>query len=342
MDSKQLVKTAAFTTAFAAGAAAGYLYSSRQSSALQEGSPRNLDKPALLAAVELGGTSCRVAVAYSNDPTSLVESAEMDTTTPKSTLPQIVEFLSKHAPFAALGVASFGPLDLDKSSKTYGFITTTPKPGWQNCDLLSHFQHFRVPIGFDTDVNAPALAELTYGNHSGDSCAYITVGTGIGVGVVVNGRPVHGLIHPEGGHIMVKRPANDTYEGWASIHQFSIESMASARACAERAQVATKDLANLEDNNPVWGDVAYYLAQLCISICYLVSPHVIVMSGGVMKRSILFDKIREKFYEINQGYISADIVLNHLDQYIVPSKYGNDMGIIGAVELARRAALGSL
>lgn len=339
MDSKPLTKLAALTSAFAAGAALTHFYHTRQKRGSDNAPPQTLEPTALLAAIELGGTSCRAAFAFSDDPTTLVDHIEVPTTDPAATLSAIVQFLQSHAPFAALGVASFGPVDLDPSSNTYGYITTTPKPGWKSCNLLSYFEHFKAPIGFDTDVNAPALAEQQYGGHKGDSCAYITVGTGIGVGLVIDGRPVHGLVHPEGGHIMTLRPEDDKYEGWSNIHKLSAESMASAAACAQRAGVNATELASLKDDNPVWDDVAYYLAQLCLTICYMVSPHVIVLSGGIMKRTILFEKIRAKFHELNEGYIAADLVLNHLDEYIVPSKYGNDIGIIGAIELARQSAL---
>lgn len=334
-----VTRAATLTTAFAAGAALSYLYT-RYSSKTASSSEKDLSGTALLAAVELGGTSCRAAVAHADDTTVLIDSIEVGTADPPTTMLVIVQFLDSHAPFVALGVASFGPLDLNRSSPTYGYITTTPKVHWRDYNLLKHFEHYNVPIGFDTDVNAPALAELRLGSHVGDSIAYITVGTGIGVGLVIEGRPVHGLVHPEGGHVMTMRPDDDKYQGWAVIHKKCVESMASAQACAERAGVAPTELAKLEDDNPIWDDVAFYLAQLCISICYLTSPHVIVLSGGVMNRSVLFEKVRSKFHVFNDGYIASDLVLNHLDKYIVPSKYGNDIGIIGAVELARRAALG--
>lgn len=336
-----LMQAAKLSAAFAAGATLAYMYNRYTSTESPRSVARELPGTALLAAVELGGTSCRAAVAHADDTTTLIDTMEVETTDPQSTMSVIVRFLDSHAPFQALGVASFGPVDLDRSSATYGYITTTPKVRWRNCNLLKYFEHYHVPIGFDTDVNAPALAELRLGSHSGDSIAYITVGTGIGVGLVVGGRPVHGLVHPEGGHLMVARPPHDKYEGWADFHKTSVESMASAQACADRAGVKTLELSTVADESPVWDDVAYYLAQLCISICYLASPHVIILSGGVMKRSILFDKIRKKFHAINEGYIAKDIVLNHLDKYIVPSTHGNEIGIIGAIELARIAALGS-
>lgn len=340
-SSPALRQATTIAVAFAAGAATSYLLIKPRILASQRQSEQrsiSISPTSLLAAVELGGTSCRAAVAYADDPTTIVDIIETPTTDPIATVGQIVRFLRRHEPFASLGVASFGPIDLDKTSDTYGFITTTPKPGWQNFDLLGAFKEFRVPMGFDTDVNAPALAELRYGGHEkADSCAYITVGTGIGVGVVVNGQPIHGLVHPEGGHIMTLRKDGDTYPGWCHIHRLSAESMASARACAERTGVEMPDLATVSDDHPAWDDVAYYLAQLCITITYMVSPHVIVLSGGVMKRTILFNKIRKQFKELNEGYIAADKIKNHLNDFIVPSAYGNQIGIIGAIELARRA-----
>lgn len=338
---KQIVGLA---TAFATGAALSHIYTvSRIQQRIDSNDQslsrdRQLPPTALLAAVELGGTSCRVAVAYADDPTTTVDLVEVPTIDPNSTVRAIATFLRGHVSFVALGIASFGPIDLDKSSSTYGFITTTVKPGWQNFNLLGAFSEFHVPIGFDTDVNAPALAELKYGGHENvDSCAYITVGTGVGVGVVVDGNPVHGLAHPEGGHIMVLRKSDDQYPGWSHIHRESVESMASARACAERIGVDPSELASAADDHPAWEDIAYYLAQACITITYIASPQVIVLSGGVLKRTILFEKIRKHFEILNDGYIGVEKLRNNLDKFIVPSAYGNQIGIIGALELARRA-----
>lgn len=339
--SPRVYSWATAAAAFALGATATHLVHRYFPSTPTPASPSSLPATALLAAVELGGTTCRAAVAFADDPTKLFDETEVPTTDPLTTISHILRFLRSHAPFVSLGVASFGPLDLDTNSNTYGFITTTPKRGWKHTDLLSYFSEFHVPIGFDTDVNAPAMAEFRYGNHPGDSCAYVTVGTGIGVGLVINGKPVHGLVHPEGGHIMALRKVGDVYSGWEDIHPMSVESMASARACAERTGVQMKDLASVSDSHPAWDDVAYYLAHLCLCICYIASPHVIVLSGGVMKRRILFKKIRNIFSSLNNGYISSEAVLNHLDTYIVPSAYANEIGIIGAIELARHAAIGS-
>lgn len=335
-------KAATIAVSFAAGVGLTHIYHTRRLTQHSKADPTQFSVPstALLAGVELGGTSCRVGVAYADNPTSLFDSIELKTNDPVTTTRQIVRFLKKHEPFSALGIASFGPIDLNRDSPTYGYITTTPKPGWQHFNLLAAFTEFNVPIGFDTDVNAPALAEIRYGGHDGDSCAYVTVGTGIGVGLVVNRAPVHGLVHPEGGHIMPLRKQGDVYGGFSNMHRGSVESHAAAQACAERIGVDMKELATVGDEHPAWDDIAYYLAQLCISITYLVSPHVIVLSGGVMKRLVLFEKIRRIFLELNEGYIEAEKVTKRVEEYIVPSGYGNLIGIIGAIELARRAAAG--
>lgn len=169
------------------------------------------------------------------------------------------------------------------------------------------------------------------------SCAYITVGTGIGVGLVVNGAPIHGLLHPEGGHLMPTVHPDDTYVcEWTELHPTSIESMAAAQACADRCGVPTSDLASVRDDHPEWSFVAYYIAQLALSITFLVSPHFIVISGGVMKRRSLFPKIRSHFKDLNDGYIDRPEISQALDSYIVPSSFGNDAGIIGACELGRQ------
>lgn len=168
------------------------------------------------------------------------------------------------------------------------------------------------------------------------SCAYVTVGTGIGVGVVVNGEPVHGLMHPEGGHVTPERHPRDTYSGWSVIHRSSVESLASAQACAERCGVSMDKLPEVSDDDPSWDVVAYYLAQLCYTVTLILSPHFIVLSGGVMQRLSLFPLIRNHFAALNNGYINVPKIRESIDTYIVPSAFGSNSGVIGAIELARR------
>ena len=271
---------------------------------------------ALLAAVEGGGTTWVVAIAQGSAD-NVVERAEFPTTTPDETLGACVEWLRTRQ-YDALGVACFGPVDLQPSSETYGYITTTPKPGWQNVDVLGRFRALRpgVPFGFDTDVNAPALAEYLHmsaqaaehGAATPSSCCYITVGTGIGVGLVVNGAPVHGLMHPEGGHIAVPRRAVDlSFEGSNPKDCFGgscAENMCCSLALAKRAGLAsTSGLAKLDDAHEAWDAAAYYIGAMCANVVLLASPERIVLSGGVMLRKTLFPKIRHAMQLQLNGYI---------------------------------------
>lgn len=295
------------------------------------------------AGVEGGGTTFVVALA-SGEPLRIVERAEFPTKIPPSeTLREVSAWLAARK-YDALGVAMFGPVDLDPKSPTWGYITTTPKPGWQDVDVMGPLLAVRpVPHGFDTDVNAPALEEFRhFARPNEESCAYITVGTGIGVGLVVNGRCVKGLVHPEGGHIPVLRRPGDTFPGLlGSPHPWSAEGLCSAPAISERAGVPQSALQALPDDAPVWSDVAWILGSLCATLTLLCSVERIVLGGGIMQRRSLFPKIRAATREILDGYIKHPKVLQDgpdgIDSYIVPSARGNDAGIYGALALAADA-----
>jgi fructokinase len=301
----------------------------------------------ILAAVEGGGTTWVCAIAH-DDPTNIVERAEFPTTTPAETLGKCCDWLRTRT-YDALGVATFGPVDLNKSSPTYGYITTTPKPGWKNTDVLGPLCALRkVPFLFDTDVNAPALAEfleMQREGHKGSSCAYITVGTGIGIGLVVNGQPVHGLMHPEGGHVAVPRhTADGSFAGSNPKDCFGglcAENMACSVALAQRAGLSdTSGLATLPDDHPVWEAAGHYLGALCANLTLLVSPERIVLSGGVMLRKTLFPSVRANMQKHLNGYLQLPAVLDAVDTFIVPSKHGNKAGMVGAMTLALQAAKG--
>ena len=306
-----------------------------------------------LAAVEGGGTTFVVAIAL-NDPTNVVDRAEFPTTSPKETLQKCCDWLSQRR-YDALGVACFGPVDLKKGSPTYGYITTTPKPGWKNTNILGPLRAVRpsVPIAFDTDVNAPAMAEyehaLAEAKARGDailptSCAYITVGTGIGVGLVVNGATVHGLMHPEGGHLCVpQRAADASFEGPNPADCFGglcAENMACAGSLAKRASLGSSaGLASLRDDDPAWDAAAHYLGALCANIVLLASPERIVLSGGVMQRASLFPRVRSRMQAMLNGYIQVDQIATAegIERYITPSTWGNRAGLTGALTLAVKA-----
>jgi len=231
-------------------------------------------------------------------------------------------------------------VDLSKGSPTWGYITTAPKPGWQNIDIMGPLLAVRqVPCGFDTDVNAPALEEFrSFARPGEESCAYVTVGTGIGVGLVVNGKCVKGLLHPEGGHIPVLRRPGDAYAGAPGPHPWSLEGQCSSGAIAERAGVPVDQLKDIPDDHEVWSDVGWMLGSLCATLTLVCSVERIVLSGGVMQRRSLFPRIRSACREILDGYIKHPRLLDDgpegIDGYIVPSERGNDAGIFGALALA--------
>jgi fructokinase len=296
-------------------------------------------------AVEGGGQSWRCAISLGT-PENIVESRDFKTESPEVTLGAIRAWLQTKT-FDCLGIASFGPIDARKSSPKYGFITSTPKQGWTDTDVLTllgmkeEFKH--IPYAFDTDVNAPALAEYIHMlsvDASVSSCAYITVGTGVGVGLVVNGRTVHGLMHPEAGHIIVGKRSTDDFAGVCGFHGCCVEGRCSSVALAERAKVSLSQLPTLADDNPVWDDCAFYLAALCANIILMVCPERIVLSGGVMNRTCLYAMVRAHVVSasILNEYIQIEALdIKNIDQYIAPSRWGDRAGIIGALYLAKTA-----
>lgn len=298
----------------------------------------------MIAAVEGGGTTWVCALASVSSPTEIEASATFETLPdPSATLDAIGAWLASVEPLEALGIASFGPIDPAESSPTYGYITATPKPGWQNTDVVGiirkHLKNPRTPIKFDTDVNAPAVAEARAMRPIPTSLAYVTVGTGVGVGLFVNGAPVHGLLHPEAGHVAC--PAYPTGEdldttGLTSLnckHWYEVEAMCATRALARRAGCEPSQLEDLPDDHSVWDVAAHYLASMCANLVLVVSPQRIVLSGGVMQRASLFPKIREKLVTFLNGYIPAAGLL--AEDYVSPSRWGNRAGIIGALALAK-------
>jgi len=289
----------------------------------------------LYGGIEAGGTKfiCAVAAQPNEAP---VDSITIPTTTPDETITRTVDFFKGHQ-VKALGVASFGPVDLLMGSRTYGYITATPKPGWANTDLLSPLRmSFGVPIGFDTDVNGAALGEARYGSGQGlDYLVYMTVGTGIGGGGVVNGKLLHGLVHPEMGHIPVRRHPDDPYVGHCPYHKDCLEGMACGPAIADRWG---KSGDVLPPEHQAWEFEAFYLAQAISAIVYTLSPRRIILGGGIMHQQQLFPRIRQLVVEIVNGYIKAPAIIEHSETFIVPPGLGDRSGAVGALEMARLAA----
>lgn len=222
---------------------------------------------------------------------------------------------------------------------SYGFITSTPKPGWQDFDVVSHFKYLNVPLGFNTDVNTAAYGEVVYGEHGPvKSAAYVTVGTGIGAGVVAESRMVRGLLHPEAGHIRVIRHPKDTFKGMCPYHTDCLEGLASANACAARCGIEIQQLASLPDDHVAWEIESYYLAQLCLSLSLIVSPEVIVLGGGVLSRVSMFPRIRADFAKLMNNYLRAPKLAT--DKYIVPSRFegpssNTSAGCVGTLAYAK-------
>jgi len=288
----------------------------------------------IFAGIEAGGTTFAVAIAKGK-ATNIIDKTVIDTTTPEETLKKVYEWLeSRKINFNSIGIASFGPIDLNVNSPTYGYITTTPKPGWANTNIRGYFQKLQIPIGFDTDVNAAAIAEMAHGGYTDvTTCCYVTIGTGIGVGIVVNGQPLHGLMHPEGGHIYVPPCPGDSFEGNCPYHKNCLEGFLATGSLSARTRLDRRNLASLPDDHEIWKFAAFYLAQLCVTLTLTLSPHIIVLGGGVMNRKCLYDMTRKKFIELLNGYVKAGPLPNgDISKYIVPAM--DHSGLIGSLELA--------
>jgi fructokinase len=280
----------------------------------------------LYGAIEAGGT--KFVCAVGNENGEIVERLTIPTMTPDETMPQVIDFFRQYE-LKAIGIGSFGPVDLNIQSPSYGSITTTPKLAWRNYPLLKVIKDaFSVPVGFQTDVNVAALGELHFGAAKGlDSCLYLTVGTGIGGGAVVNGKVVQGLSHPEMGHIYIRRHPNDPYEGKCPYHRDCLEGLAAGPAIEERWGKKGQEL---ECQKEVWEIEAYYLAQALAQYILILSPQKIILGGGVMKQTQLFPLIRQNVQELINGYVE----LEDLESYIVPPGLGDNAGITGALVLA--------
>ena len=285
-----------------------------------------------LGAIEAGGT--KFICAIGDDLGNVLERIVIPTTTPEETMEKVIGFF-KNYEVDAMGIGCFGPIDLDLNSDKYGYITSTPKTGWRDYNILGKLkEHFNIPMVFDTDVNAAALGELTWGSAVGlDSCLYITVGTGIGAGAVTEGSMVHGLLHPEMGHIMLKRYSGDSYEGKCPYHKDCLEGMASGPAIEARWGIKAY---NLEESHEAWNLEAFYLAQALVNYILILSPKKIVMGGGVMKQKHLFPLIRENVVKMLNGYVDKDEIINDIENYIVYPRLGDDAGICGALALGRK------
>ena len=288
--------------------------------------------------IEAGGT--KFVCGAGTGPDDLADVTTFPTTTPAETLARARDFVLAHrVGLQAIGIASFGPLDLDRSSATYGHITSTPKAGWTYTDVVGALRTpADVPIGFDTDVNGAALAESRWGAAATvDSCVYITVGTGIGGGGLIGGQLLHGLLHPEMGHVSVRRAPQDDFPGDCAYHGDCLEGMASGPAIAKRWGTPAQDLVEPELGQAVRLE-AGYLAQLAAAITYLLSPARLIFGGGVMHLDGLLEALRTATVDVLNGYIDVAEITDHTDRYIVRPGLGDHAGLLGALALAADAA----
>jgi fructokinase len=289
----------------------------------------------LYGGIEAGGT--KFVCAVGTGPDDIRAEARFPTTTPEETIGQAIEFFRAQGEITAVGIASFGPLDPNPRSDTFGYITTTPKPGWANANLGGQISEALggVPFGFDTDVNGAALGEWRWGAGQGlDTFIYLTIGTGIGGGAMVNGRLAHGLIHPEMGHIRLPRdPAVDPYTGHCPYHGDCFEGLACGPAIGDRwGQPAYE----LPDDHPAWDLEAHYLALALVNFICTLSPQRIIMGGGVMDQKQIFPLMRQKVQTLLNGYVQSPRILEEIDSYIVPPGLGNRAGVLGAIALAQQ------
>ncbi len=290
--------------------------------------------------LEAGGTKFVCLIA--NDPDHILIEERFPTTAPAETIGRTIDFFQRQMQehqLAAIGIGSFGPVDLDRASPTYGYITTTPKPGWAQADLCGEMQRaLHIPIAFDTDVNAAAYGEHYWvaEDRSLDPLLYMTVGTGIGVGAIVNGQPLHGLLHPEVGHMLLPHDrAVDPFDGACPYHGDCFEGLAAGPALEKRWKRRGE---TLPPDHPAWALEAHYIALSLANLSYALSPQRIVLGGGVMQQPHLYDLVRSETLQIINGYLQSDRITQHIDHYIVPPGLGIRSGGLGAIALAIEAA----
>lgn len=290
----------------------------------------------MFGAIEGGGT--KFVCAVGTGPEDLVMT-QFPTTSPEATIHSAVTFLKERSAsrLHAVGIGSFGPVDLHPSSPTFGYVTSTPKPGWQNFDFAGAVRDaLAVPVGFDTDVDAAALGEARWGAaQSISDFLYLTVGTGIGAGIIVNGQILHGLVHPEVGHIRIPHDRQrDPYPGCCPFHGDCLEGLACGPSMEKRWG---KPAHELPLDHPAWALEAHYLALgLANWVCAL-SPKRMILGGGVMQQQWLFPLIRAELIRLLNGYVRSKDLLENVEQYVVPPKLGDRAGIAGALVLAEQA-----
>jgi fructokinase len=288
--------------------------------------------------IEAGGTKFVCVVTDSGK--NVLAETRFPTTSPVETLARAAAFFREQnqllpSPICALGIACFGPIDPNPSSATFGYITSTPKPGWANTPVVFPLQQeFNIPVAIDTDVNAAAVGEGKWGAAVGlETFLYLTIGTGIGGGAVVNGKPLHGLIHPEMGHMYVPHDhEKDPYQGFCPYHGDCFEGLA-AGPSVNRRWGQPGD--SLPVDHPAWALEAHYISLALHNLVCIFSPQRIILGGGVMQQEQLFPMIRVETAHLLNGYIQSPAILEDIASFIVPPGLGSRSGVLGAIALAQ-------
>ncbi len=289
--------------------------------------------------IEGGGT--KFICAYGSGPNDLHERTQIRTAIPEVTMGELIEYIrniQKKVKISGIGASVFGPLDLDTDSRTYGYITSTPKQAWVNFDFVGTLKReLNLPIGFDTDVNAAAISEYRWGNAKNLSdFLYLTVGTGIGGGIIVDHKLVHGAMHPEMGHILIPQDIrHDSFPGVCKYHGNCLEGLASGPAIKERWRV--KSALDLPEEHPGWELEANYLGIALANYTMSFSPKRIIIGGGVMRQTHLISKIRQQLLKHLGGYIQNSTVIQGIENYIVEPGLHENAGVCGAIALAALA-----
>lgn len=283
----------------------------------------------MLGAIEAGGT--KFVCAVSDNDLNIIKRVSFPTTHPKETLQKIFNFFDTYKDLKAIGIGSFGPIDINKSSRAYGYITSTPKKSWNYFDFLGTMKnHYPIPIGWTTDVNVACLGEYELGSAiDSKSCIYLTVGTGIGGGAIINGELVEGFGHPEMGHILIRTHPEDDFTGVCPYHNNCFEGLAAGPSIEKRYGIRAE---NLDSNHKIWRILANYLAQALVSYTLILRPEKIILGGGVMNQEHLIDLVKEELHLLLADYVE----IPDIDSYIVKPSLGNNAGITGGLILAKQ------
>ena len=289
-----------------------------------------------IGALEAGGTKMVCAVA--TEQGEILERESFPTTTPEESIPSLTGWFAERG-VDALGIGAFGPTCVDPASPAFGTILKTPKLPWRGYALRKAFvDALDVPVGYDTDVNVACLGEATFGDSRGiDDLVYVTIGTGVGAGVMCGGHLLHGMMHPEAGHMLLNRVPGDEGPCVCPSHDSCLEGLAAGPSIERRWGAKGFELA---DRPEVWDLEASYLAQMCYNLVLCYSPRRIILGGGVMHQEQLYPLVREKTLAYLGGYITAP-ELEDIDSYIVAPSLNDNQGVLGCVELGRRALAGA-